>query len=257
MNADAARGRIAAIIQARVGSSRLPGKVLRPIAGRPMLERLIERVRRARSIDEIIVATSTDAGDDAVAQVAAQCGTLFYRGDLTDVLDRYRSAAAAYEVDEIVRITADCPLIDPAVVDTIVEQHVRDRNDYTSNTIERSYPDGLDTEVVRREALEIAWREADDRYEREHVTPFFHRQAQRFRRGSVVSGRDLASLRWTVDAPEDLAFVDEIFSDLYPQNPEFGMDDILRFLALRPELCDLNGHLSVYGKSAGDGRPNR
>jgi spore coat polysaccharide biosynthesis protein SpsF len=214
---------ILAILQARMSSTRLPGKVMAPILGEPMIGRQVERLRRCRRIDTLAVATS-DGDDDA--PLAAYCESLglpVYRGSLHDVLDRYRNAALAFgPARAIVRLTADCPLTDWTVIDQVIETHLSGGFDHTNNTSpERTFPHGLDAEAFSSEALEIAWREALDPYEREHVTPFIYRRPKRFRLGSVMSSEPAAHLRWTVDTPEDLAFVRDVYAALYPSNPAF------------------------------------
>ena len=172
---------ILGILQARASSRRLPGKVLKPILGRPMLERQIERLRRARRLDGLVVATSTDAGDDAIDALCRSLGVECFRGSLEDVLDRFYRAVLRHAPQSAVRLTADCPLADPAVIDRLVELHAAGGYDYTSNTLVRTYPDGLDAEVVALPCLEAAWREAALPSEREHVTPFIYNRPQRFR----------------------------------------------------------------------------
>jgi spore coat polysaccharide biosynthesis protein SpsF len=234
--------RTVAIVQARMGSTRLPGKVLADIAGHTMLERVIERLRRAESLDEIVVATSTAPADDAVAELCTDLGVPVFRGSEEDVLDRYAGAARASSADAIVRITADCPLIDPEVVDEVVARFRRERPDYASNTLERSWPRGLDTEIFARSALEAAEREASEAFERAHVTPFLYQSGGRFRLLSVVGSTDYSAHRWTVDTHEDLAMVRQIFELLGPGG-DFGWPDVIAALQRRPDILDLNRHM--------------
>lgn len=226
---------ILATIQARMGSTRLPGKVLADIGGRPMLDRVIVRARRARLIDRVAVATSDAVGDDPIAAFCAAAAVDCVRGSAEDVLDRYHAAARQFDADIVVRVTADCPLLDPAVVDTVIERFLGGDYDYVSNAIEPTYPDGLDTEVFRRSALDRAWREAQLPSEREHVTPYLWKHPDRFRLGSVTHDPDLSGLRWTVDQPEDLEFVRRIYAHL-GADPCFGMDAVLELLRRHPEL---------------------
>src|SRR5262245_37090128 len=172
---------ILGILQARVSSRRLPGKVLKPILGRPMLERQSERLRRAHRLDKLVVATSTDASDDAIAALCESLPLDCFRGALDDVLDRFYQAAKRYSADTVVRLTGDCPLADPSVIDELILLHESGGYDYTSNTLTRSYPDGLDAEVAQMRCLEAAWHEAALPSEREHVTPFIYRDPERFR----------------------------------------------------------------------------
>ncbi len=228
---------ILGILQARLSSRRLPGKVLKPILGRPMLERQLERLRRSRRMDGLVVATSTDPSDDAIAVLCRSLGVECFRGSLEDVLDRFYRAALRHSPRAAVRLTADCPLADPDVIDRLVELHAAGGYDYTSNTLVRTYPDGLDAEVVALACLEVAWREAALSSEREHVTPFIYNHPQRFRLGNLAQPADLSHLRWVVDEPEDLAFVSAIYEALYPGNTAFVTADVLALLADRPEIA--------------------
>lgn len=219
---------ILGIIQARMSSTRLPGKVLADVAGMPMLGRQVERLRRSRRMDELVLATSDQASDDAVADYAARLDLTVVRGDLTDVLGRFGRALEAFpEAATVVRMTADCPLTDWRVLDAVIEHHAATRADYASNTPQvRTYPHGLDVEVMTGAALRTALFEATDPYEREHVTPFLYRNPRRFRIESLSQSPSLAHLRWTVDHPEDLDFVRHVYGTLHAANPDFGMAEI-------------------------------
>lgn len=199
------------IVQARMGSSRLPGKVLRPIAGRPMLAVMLDRLAQL-SPATVVIATSDLDRDDEIASFAADHGMLCTRGSEHDVLERFAGAADAHPATHIVRLTADCPLIDPGVVREVLDTHLRTGADYTSNTLLRTYPDGLDVEVLSSEALAVARREAKRPDEREHVTPYIIRHPDRFRLAAHLGPLDLEDERWTVDTLEDFAFVDELLS---------------------------------------------
>ena len=226
---------VLAIIQARMSSSRLPGKVMRPILGQPMLGRQIERMRRAKRLSRIVVATSTEAGDDVVEDYAASIGVPVVRGALNDVLDRFRTALRAEgDPEHFLRITADCPLADPALIDRCIRRHLAGAYDYTHTGPGWSFPKGLDVEVVRTPVLDMAWREAEASYEREHVTPFINRRPDRFHIGVEVSDRPMR-WRWTVDTPEDFAFVEAVYEDLYPANPAFTTEDILAWQDRHPD----------------------
>lgn len=229
-----------AILQARVSSSRLPGKVMLPLLGKPMIARQLERIRRATRIHELVLATSSDPGDDAIAELCEREGLPCFRGSLDDVLDRIYRAAAAHSADVAVRLTGDCPLSDPGVIDATIDFYSRGDFDYASNAIEPTFPDGLDVEVVRFAALEQAWRDARSAAEREHVTLFLYRNPGRFRVGCLRNATDLSALRWTVDQPQDFEFVRLVYESLYPGKPEFRMDDVLAFLATHPEAAALN-----------------
>jgi len=236
------RGRVLAIIQARMGSTRLPGKVLAEIGGRPMLWHVVHRLRRARFVDQVCVATSTHPADDAVARFCLQESLTCFRGSEADVLDRFYRAARALQADEVVRITADCPLLDPAVVDTVIAAFHAGEYDYASNVLRYTYPDGLDAEVFSLAALERAWREATQPADREHVTAFM-RHSGRFRLApNVESEVDLSPrrLRWTVDDAADLEFVRRVYAGLDRNGQPFGMDDVLRLLEEHPDMTELN-----------------
>lgn len=218
---------ILGILQARMSSTRLPGKVMAPVLGEPMIGRQVERLRRAERLDALAVATSDRPDDDPLAAYCESLGLPVYRGSLSDVLDRFHHAALAFgPASTIVRMTADCPLTDWTLVDRVIETQVSGF-DYASNTPpQRSFPHGLDVEAMRAEALAEAWREAADPYEREHVTPFLYRQPGRYRLGWVVSDDPAPELRWTVDTPQDLEFVRYVYETLYPADPAFGSDAI-------------------------------
>lgn len=230
--------RTVAIIQARMSSTRLPGKIVAPIAGKPMLWHVITRAGRARTLNEVVLATSDEAADDAIAHLCAQLGVSFFRGSMDDVLDRYYQAALQFGAEVIVRLTADCPLLDPDVIDRGVEAYRMNEYDYVSNTVERTYPDGLDAEVFSLQALARAWREASWKSEREHVTPYIWKHPELFRLGAFKQERDLSWMRWTVDEPRDLEFVREVYKRIGDRT--FGMRQVVELLAAEPELLRLN-----------------
>jgi glutamate-1-semialdehyde 2,1-aminomutase len=249
---------IVAILQARISSSRLPGKVLKPILGRPMLALQIERIRRSKGIDQLVVATSQDPQDDALEALCRELGVECYRGSLEDVLDRFYRAAEAHNPDLVVRLTGDCPLFDPEVLDRVIAEHLASGKDYTSNALPPTFPDGLDCEVFSFRCLEAAWREATQPSQREHVTPFINRQGHRFKLGNTVNSTDLSGLRWTVDNAPDFEFVCRVYESLYPGKPDFGMQDVLNLLAKNPDLSRINekiqrneGYVRSLKKDAG------
>jgi spore coat polysaccharide biosynthesis protein SpsF len=217
-----------AILQARMSSTRLPGKVLAPVLGEPMIARQIERLRRSRRIDALVVATSSEPSDDPLAAWAEGAGVEVFRGDLHDVLGRFCALLAAKpQARTVLRLTADCPLADWTVIDALVDRHDAEGADYSNNvTPTRTFQHGLDAEVMRRDVLLAAGREAADPFEREHVTPFIYRRPERFRLASLTREPSLAHLRWTVDLPADLAFVRRVYERLYPANPAFTSDDV-------------------------------
>lgn len=229
-----------AIIQARCGSSRLPSKVLADIGGRTMLERVVERARGAQRLDRVVIATTVEPTDDAIADLAMVLGLGIFRGSEDDVLDRYRGAAHCFGADVIVRLTSDCPLLDGAVIDRVIAA-LEDGVDYASNTTVRCYPRGLDTEAFTADALESAWNEATEPFQRIHVTPFFYQQPERFRLRSVTTDGDYSHHRWTVDTPEDLALVSILYERL-GERP-FTWRDVLAIVEGEPELADLNRNI--------------
>lgn len=231
---------ILGLLQARSSSTRLPGKVMLPLAGAPMLARQIERLRRSAMIDMLVLATSDRPEDDCVAELAEAAGIASYRGSLDDVLDRFYRAAEPYRPDYIVRVTGDCPLIDWELVDRCIRFAADGSYDYASNALKPTWPDGLDVEVMTSVALREAWAEATSTVDREHVTPFINRQLDRFRLGSLENDVDLSAMRWTVDEPGDYEFVSRVYEALYPTNPAFTTADILQLLTARPELIQLN-----------------
>ena len=231
---------IVAILQARCSSRRLPGKVLRPILGQPMIGRHIERLRRCTRIDRLIVATSREASDDPLAAFCATIDVDCFRGALDDVLDRFQQAAETYAATQIVRLTGDCPLADPALIDRLIKHHLDGGYDYSSTGIAPSFPDGLDAEIMTRECLEAAWKNARLPSEREHVTYYIYSHGEKFRIGSVTQDVDMSARRWTVDEPEDLEMVRRVYQALYPANPVFNTAEIVAFLDRHPEIEALN-----------------
>jgi spore coat polysaccharide biosynthesis protein SpsF len=237
-----AGSRTVAIIQARTGSTRLPGKVLLPLLGRPILSRVVERTARASRVDEVVVATTIDPADDAIVELAAAEGWAVERGSETDLLDRYVRAARAHDAEVVVRITSDCPLVDPAVVDQTIEAFVDGAADYASSSLEpRTFPRGLDVEVVAREALERAWREDADPAWREHATPYLYRHPERFHLVRVSAPDDQSDHRWTVDTPEDYELVRRIYEAL--GRDDFGWREALAVVEAHPDWTDLNRHV--------------
>ena len=232
------RGTTLAIVQARTSSSRLPGKVLKPLGGEPMILRQLERIARANSLDQIVVATSDHETDDALAQLLQSHDIDVVRGPLDDVLRRFVLALDTHPADVVVRLTADCPLISPAVIDQVVEAFHASSADYLSNTMDPTYPDGLDVEVVTAQALRNVDEHTEDQHEREHVTLGVYRRTDRFAIANFrdPSGEDYSDLRWTVDTPDDLAFVEAVYRDLYPRKSSFEYADILKLVEATPEL---------------------
>jgi len=233
---------VIAVIQARMGSTRLPGKVLKDIGGATMLARVVRRTQRARLLDGVVIATSVAEPDEAVVIEASKLGVPVFRGSEEDVLDRYYQAALAHKAEVVARITSDCPLIDAEVIDHVVSVFLHEAPDYASNSLIRTYPRGLDIEVMAMEALARAWREAREPYERAHVTPYIYRNPEKFRLLSVKSDTDYSAYRWTVDTPEDLELVRAVYARL-DCGDDFGWRDVLEVQAREPGLIELNRHI--------------
>jgi spore coat polysaccharide biosynthesis protein SpsF len=240
-----------AFIQARMSSSRFPGKVLAELGGLPMIAFMVRRLRAARTLDEVVVVTSTDPSDDPLAAALSRHGVKHFRGDLNDVLQRYAAAAREYGAREVLRLTGDCPLIDPWIVDAVVESRRTSAADYASNIDPPTFPDGMDVEVFTREVLERAVREAREPSEREHVTLWMRADRAGLRRQNLVAISDLSSLRLTVDYPDDLAVVREIVGLAATRTTgDPDLYDILRCLALRPGIAEMNKHARNEGLAA-------
>ena len=237
--------RIEIYIQARMGSKRLPGKVMMKVLGQPLLGYLLDRLSSVRQADAVVVLTTTNALDDMIVDFCKERGVPCYRGPEDDVLTRYAQVAIARGPDAIVRVTADCPLIDPDEVDRVIEtfRGVQPPYDYVSNCLERTYPRGLDTEIFSSGALGCAFLEGKSPFEREHVTPFIYQHPERFRLGNVLSPDYLANHRWTVDTAEDFALIREILERLYPVCPDFRTKDVVKLLERHPELIRINAHV--------------
>jgi len=229
-----------AIIQARFSASRLHGKVLFKVLDKTILEYVIERVKIAKMIDEVIIATTVNDEDSKIEDLAKRIGIKVYRGSESDVLDRYYQAAKAFNVKHIVRITADCPLIDPDIIDGVLELYFKSRADYCSNTLDITFPDGEDVEVFSFGSLEQAWKKADLLSEREHVTPFINKHPKLFKLESYKSKTDLSEKRWTLDEKKDYEFIKSVIEGLYPKKPDFGINDVLELLKINPRLEETN-----------------
>ncbi len=228
---------VLAILQARSSSKRLPGKVLKPILGKPMLQLQIERIKRSKYIDRIVVATSDSADDVLIHDLCSHLGISCYQGSLDDVLDRFYQCAKMQPGNQhIMRLTGDCPLIDPGFLDILINFYQSGAYDYASNSLQPSLPDGLDAEIFSFSALEQAWKNARLKSEREHVTPYIYRQGGEFNVGIFRVPIDLSWMRWTVDEPEDFFFVERVYQSLYPLNPEFTTTDVLKLLYRNYEM---------------------
>lgn len=236
---------IIAIIQARVGSTRLPRKVLLDLEGKTVLEHVIERVRASKLPNDIIVATTINKDDLEIVKLCTNQDISVYCGSENDVLDRYFQASRLFEADHIVRITSDCPLIDPKLIDDVITLHLNEKADYTSNTIKRTFPDGEDVEVFSYEALKKAWEMATLTSEREHVTPYIWKNPGIFKLANLTCEENISHKRWTLDNPEDYEFIKMIYRNLYNKKRLFDMEAILKFVNENPETEKINQHNST------------
>lgn len=244
--------KVVAIVQARMGSTRLPGKVLTDVAGKPMLWHMLNRLKLSNKIDNIVLAIPSSVQNDRLEDLAKGLKLHCFRGSEEDVLDRYYKAAVKFGGEVIVRLTADCPLIDPRMTDRIIEEHLNSDVDYTSSGISRTFPWGLGAEVFSFDALERAYEEAKLDYEREHVTPYIYQHPNLFKIKAIEATGKLRrpDLRLTVDTEEDLRLIKEIFKRLYRDDQAFYTEDIIDLLDKHPELVAINAH--VRQKELGD-----
>ncbi len=234
--------RVIAIVQARTGSTRLPGKVLHDLGGDTMLARVIRRTRRAGLLENAVVATTTSSQDDPVVAECRRLDVPWFRGNEHDVLDRYFSAAEAFRAEGIVRITSDCPLIDPGLIDRVIGAFLANRPDYASNFLERTYPRGLDNEMMTFDGLAQAWLDAERPYQRVHVTPYFYENPDLFRLFPVKHDCNLSDRRWTVDTPDDMQFARAIYAR-FGGDDQFTWQEVLQLLEAEPQLEELNRHV--------------
>lgn len=234
-----------AIIEARMTSSRLPGKVMLPICGKPELELLVERLRQSRLLDGVVIATTTNATDDVLEALAARLGVGCFRGSEEDVLDRVLKAAQATGTEVIVEVTGDCPLVDPDILDGLVALYRRGEHDYVSNTLRRTYPRGLDVQVFSTATLADVARRTDDPVDHEHVSLYIYEHPELYRLHNQDSGLPERwwDLRLTLDTEEDYTLIRRVFEALYPGQPDFRMGDILALLERHPEWLDVNRHI--------------
>jgi spore coat polysaccharide biosynthesis protein SpsF len=235
--------KIVTVIQARSGSTRLPGKVMLDILGKPLLIRMVERVQASKLAGTLVIATTEESEDDLIANLCAQNNIHCYRGSSLDLLDRHYQAAKLFDAEAVVKIPSDCPLIDPAVIDKVLQYFIENDFDYVSNLHPATYPDGNDVEVMKFAAIEKAWKEAEKPFEREHTTPYLWENPEKFTLANIPweTGLDYSmSHRWTIDYPEDFVFIKSIYEHLYPVNPNFGLQDILNLTEQRPDIFALN-----------------
>ena len=234
---------VVTIVQARALSTRLPGKIFLPLMGEALLIRMVERVQAARLVGTVVVATSTHPSDDQTHELCRAHGIRCYRGHPADLLDRHYQCAKVYGGDVALKVPSDCPLIDPSVIDHVIEEYFASNADYVSNLHPASYPDGQDVEVVGFATLERAWNEAAKDFEREHTTPYIWENPEKFRIFNVQweTGRNLSmSHRLTIDYPEDYELIRAIYEELFPQDPCFGLEKIMDLLERKPQLCAVN-----------------
>jgi len=242
---------IGIIVQARMSSTRLPKKVLKEILSKPMLHRQVDRLKNSKCAQKLIIATSDQNSDLAISQLCSQIGVECFLGPLDDVLARFYKCAKKYSLQHIVRISGDCPLIDAAIIDEIIEFHLNNNADYTTNCIERTFPDGQDIEIFTIKALKIAYLDAKKPSEREHVTPYI-RESGQFSTVNYLAKKDLSHFRMSVDHKEDFDLVTQVYKALYPIKPLFSLNDIVKFLDENPTIYKLNQHISLnegYTKS--------
>jgi spore coat polysaccharide biosynthesis protein SpsF len=240
------------IIQARMGSTRLPGKHLKTVIGKPLIAFLVERLRQVQSAHEIVVATTDNPLDEKLIEFCKAENLSYFRGSEEDVLERFYQCAKQYQADVIVRVTADCPLIDPAIIDKVIQQFLENypRTDFTSNVIERRYPRGMDVEVFSFNSLEKVFNEAKLPEEREHVTPYYYRHPDLFQITSVVKETDNSQYRWTVDTEDDFKLISLVLQRIYPKKPTFTLEDLLKLFYEHPDWVEINAH--VKQKEIGD-----
>lgn len=233
---------VVCIIQARVGSTRLPKKVLREICGKTVLEHDVDRLKKVKNIDKIVIATTTEEKDIEIVSEAERLEINYFRGSEKDVLSRYYYAAKVYNADVVVRVTSDCPLLDPDVTEATIKYYLdnKEKYDYVSNTLERTFPRGLDTEVFSFEALEKAFNEATLDRDREHVTAYIYTNKERFSLAYYKSNTDYSIYRWTLDTEEDFKLINIIYNELYEEEKVFKMNDILNLFSKRRELLEIN-----------------
>ena len=233
-------GRTGVIVQARMTSTRLPGKVLREVRGRPLLTHLLERLRRVRGADVVIVATTTNTTDEPIVSLCAELNVPVWRGSEDDVLERFVGAVREHDLDRIVRVTSDCPLLDPALVELALEKLDAERLDYVCTGIDETYPRGMDVEAFRTAGLMQAHSESQDRAEREHVTLYLYRRPEVFRLGYIQRDDDASMYRLTVDEEADFELIHQILLEFLPERPDYTFQDIVELLRSRPELRAIN-----------------
>ena len=238
--------KIVATIEARMASSRLPGKILKPILGKPTLERLVERVKRSKLVQDIVVATTDMVSDDETEAACKRMNVHFYRGSSEDVLDRVLKAAKAFQADTIVELTGDCPLIDPKIIDSVIQHYLDNQYDYVSNVLVRTFPRGMDTQIFSLKVLDEVNKLTQDPADRENVSLYIYEHPEKYKLGNVTASSDILKrpdLRLTVDTQEDFELINEIYTRLYPSKPDFLLSDIIQLIERTPHLKELNKHI--------------
>ncbi len=240
--------KVGVIIQARMGSTRLPGKVMLPLIGEPVLYRIVERILDCKYVDEIVVATTKEIQDDPIVQLGQRMKVGVYRGSEDNILSRYYEAATEFKFDIVIRITSDCPLIDPQILDDMIKKFKklnshRRKCDYLSNVLIRTFPRGIDAEIFWYDILRKAFNEANKNYQREHVTPFIRENPKRFQLINYSNSKDQSQHRWCLDEKDDYNFISKIYEHLYPLNPKFRLNDVIEILNQRPDLITINAHI--------------
>ena len=234
---------IVAIIQARMGSSRLFGKVLKKVNNITLLELIVDRVSKSKKLSDVIVATTKNPRDDIIVNLCKRNGFKFFRGSEKDVLERYYEVAKKFNVQIIVRITADCPLIDPQIIDKVIESHLINKSDYTGNNLKSTYPRGLDVEVFNFSVLEISRNKAKKQSEHEHVTPYIYQNPEKFKITHVTNYLNMGHHRWTVDTPEDLQFIKAVLDKFRGGEVEARMDEVYKLVEDNPNIFAINSHI--------------
>ena len=234
---------IVAITQARVGSTRLPKKVLKVINGKTLLDYQLDSLKKSRYIKEVIVATTVESSDEEIIQLCKKRNQKYFRGPENNVLERYYLASKEFEADIIIRITSDCPVIDIEIIDTVIEKFIKHKVDYASNTLERTYPRGMDVEVFTMNALETSYKNAREQREIEHVTPYIYFNPETFKLLSIKSDQDYSQYRWTVDTEEDFELVKRLIMELHRQSKEINLENLLQIMDENEEWYLINAHI--------------
>jgi spore coat polysaccharide biosynthesis protein SpsF len=247
--------KISAIVQARMGSTRLPGKIMKIISGHPVLWHVIDRLKHSKKLNNVIIATTILKEDDVVENFCKENNILFFRGSVEDVLSRYFLTAQKFGCENIVRITSDCPVIDPEIIDNMIEEFFaangkKTNIDYLSNSLEKTFPRGLDSEIFTFKTLEKTFNEASKLYEKEHVTPYIYQHPELFKLKNYSSSKNYSDLRWTLDTEEDFQLIKEIYSNLYNRNSIFLFNDILNLMEKKPNLKNIN--INIKQKKLGE-----